>query len=58
MYEKTKAKYATSGALKKADFKAAVEQIEAAVKGDDPAPNSYEVRSGQNLDANGKINKF
>lgn len=29
--------------MKKADFKAAVEQIEAALAGDDPAPNYYDV---------------
>lgn len=30
--------------MKKQDFKAAIDQIEEALKGNDPAPNSYDVR--------------
>lgn len=29
--------------MKKPDFKAAIDQIESALRGEDPAPNSYEV---------------
>lgn len=43
MYAATKQKFATSGSMKKTNFKAAIDQIESALKGDDPAPNSYEV---------------
>lgn len=42
-YAPTKQKYATSSSMKKPFFKAAIDQIEAALQGDDPAPNSYEV---------------
>lgn len=43
LYANTKQKFATNNAMKKQDFKAAVDQIEAALQGNDSAPNSYEV---------------
>ncbi|XP_055317671.1 hepatoma-derived growth factor-related protein 2-like isoform X2 [Sitodiplosis mosellana] len=43
LYEKTKQKLATSSSMKKQDFKAAIDQIEDALRGNDPAPNSYEI---------------
>lgn len=43
LYENTKSKLATSSSMKKPDFKAAIDQIELALSGKDPAPNSYEV---------------
>lgn len=43
MYANTKAKFATNGNMKKSNFKEAIDQIEAALNGQDPAPNSYEV---------------
>lgn len=42
-YTTTKLRFATSSSMKKQDFKTAIDQIEAALQGDDPAPNSYEV---------------
>lgn len=49
MYADTKKKFATSSSMKKQDFKAAVDQIEAALQGDDPVPDSYDVMSAIQL---------
>lgn len=45
LYTAAKDKLATSSSMKKPDFKAAIDQIESALRGEDPAPNSYEVSS-------------
>lgn len=43
LYENSKHKLATSSSMKKPDFKAAIEQIEQALEGNDLAPPSYDV---------------
>lgn len=43
LYVNTKDKLATSSSMKKHDFKTAIDQIESALRGEDPAPNSYDV---------------
>lgn len=43
IYANTKQRFATSGAMKRQNFKDAIDQIELALQGEDPAPNSYEV---------------
>lgn len=43
LYVKTKQKFATNVSMKKPNFKAAIEQIELALNGEDPAPISYDV---------------
>lgn len=45
LYVNTKHKHATSSAMKKPDFKAAIDQIEAALQGNDAAPTSYDVNT-------------
>lgn len=40
LYVKTQWKFIASNSMKKKYFKAAIDQIERALKGDDPAPNS------------------
>lgn len=42
-YQNSKQKLATSSSMKKPEFKKAIDQIEAALHGDDAIPNSYEV---------------
>lgn len=45
-YTSTKAQFATDKNLKKQNFKEAIDQIEAALRGDDPAPTEVMQSTG------------
>lgn len=51
LYSNTKAQFATDKNLKKQNFKDAIDQIEAALRGEDPAPR--EVYTPISLESNG-----
>lgn len=58
LYSKAKEKHTTSSSMKKADFKAAIDQIELALRGQDSAPNSYEVLIPFDLFGNSSKSSF